>query len=141
MNKEILRIIIAGSRDFNDYALLRKETLRIIKESIGKINRENVTIVSGAAKGADTLGERFAREFGLSLQKFPAQWNKYGNSAGYRRNEQMADFAKAKNEENAENVHGMLIAFWDGKSPGTKHMIELAKNKKLDVYVVKYIEG
>ena len=60
------------------------------------------------------------------MEVFPANWNKFGKSAGFRRNEQMAEVADA------------LIAFWDGKSHGTKHMIEIMENKKLLVKVINY---
>lgn len=138
MENTIYRIIIAGGRDFDDYQMLRKEALDAIRRVFTKVDKNNTYIVSGRAKGADSLGERFADEFGLNKVEFPANWDKYGKSAGFRRNEQMADFAKGKNEENQENIKGLLIAFWDGKSHGTKHMIELAKNKKMPVEIIRY---
>lgn len=67
-------------------------------------------------KGADTLGERYAEEKNIEIVKMPADWDKFGKSAGYRRNESMAKIA----------TH--CICFWDGKSVGTKHMIDLCKN-------------
>ena len=83
-------------------------------------------IVSGGARGADSLGEKYSDEEGFDLEVYPAQWDKYGKRAGFRRNEQMAEVADA------------LIAFWDGKSHGTKHMIDIMNNKNLEVRVVKY---
>ena len=133
-----LRIIIAGGRDFADFDLLKKETNRIIKMIVEtKIPKEKVTIVSGCAKGADALGEKYATTYGLKLHKIPANWEKFGNRAGYLRNREMAKFVSGMDEE-VERPKGVLIAFWDGKSRGTKHMIETAKNFKLDVYVVGY---
>ena len=119
-----LRIIVAGSRTFNDYDLLESTLSDYLKEN------NNVTIISGAAKGADQLGERFARKYRYNLKYFPAQWDMYGKSAGPIRNRKMAEYA-------AEG-HGILFAFWDGNSRGTKSMIELAKKYGLEVYVVRY---
>lgn len=119
------RLIIAGSREFNDYSLLKSKVL----EYIG-IENNDITIVSGTARGADQLGERFALENNLNLVKMPANWNLYGKRAGYLRNNDMATFAAKEN--------GVLIAFWDGKSKGTKHMIDLAYRHKLTVYVVYF---
>ena len=86
----------------------------------------NVTIISGGATGADALGEQFAKENNLELIVVPANWEKYGRAAGPRRNAEMAEMADA------------LIAFWDGKSRGTKNMIETAEKKGLLVRVVNY---
>jgi hypothetical protein len=116
-----MRTIIAGGRDFAHYSLLEEE-LDFFRTSI----HSAVTIVSGGANGADRLGERYSNEKDLNLKVFPADWNKYGKSAGYRRNAEMADYSEA------------LIAFWDGKSKGTKHMIDLALERGLLVKVVKY---
>lgn len=134
-----LRIIIAGGRDFEDYGALKMETLAAIKEvnmkinGTDKINQNEITIISGCARGADSLGIRFAEDFHLQLEKFPAQWDKYGNKAGYLRNQEMAKFASS-----SEDAYGVLIAFWDGKSKGTNHMINIAKKVKLEVMVIDY---
>ena len=96
------------------------------------INKEDVRIVSGTANGADKFGEQYAEEYGLKLSRFPADWDKLGKRAGYVRNETMAKFAI----EDGNN--GILVAFWDGKSKGTKHMIELAKKYKLEVHIVYF---
>jgi hypothetical protein len=116
-----MKVIIAGGRNFNDYDKLRESCDNIL------INQEEVEVVSGTASGADTLGEKYAQEKGYKIEKFPAQWDLYGKSAGYKRNQQMAEYADG------------LIAFWDGKSKGTKHMIDIATNKGLKVRVVRYL--
>ena len=128
-----LRIIIAGSRDFNDYELLKKSAIEIItkKTMLPDLTR----IVSGGARGADTLGERFANEMGLEISRFIPDWDGLGKRAGYVRNAEMAKFAVEDDND------GMLIAFWDGKSKGTKHMIDLAKRYGLEVHVVNYKEN
>jgi hypothetical protein len=82
--------------------------------------------VSGNARGADSLGEKYAKDEGFDLEIYPAQWKKLGKQAGFRRNEQMAEVADA------------LIAFWDGESHGTKHMIDIMTNKGLPTKVINY---
>lgn len=113
-----MKLIVAGSRDFNDWDRLNL-TLRKIHERI-QINE----IVSGGARGADKLGERFASENGIPVISFIPDWDRYGKSAGFRRNVQMSEYGDA------------LVAFWDGKSPGTRSMIELANEKRLKVLVI-----
>ena len=131
-----MRVIIAGGRDFNDFKLLESNINKIFKQlsdekSISAcIDESNIEIICGKARGADTLGEQFAKEYKLSIKYFPADWNTYGKSAGYRRNAEMANYAKEDN--------GVLIAFWDGKSKGTKHMIDLSKSNNIRVFIVNY---
>ena len=122
-----MRVIIAGGRDFDNYTLLEKECYAIL---CGLGDKSDIEIVSGCANGADKLGERFANDFVLKVIKFPADWDTYGKSAGYKRNEQMAIYAKEQD--------GVLVAFWDGKSKGTKHMIDLARKHKLIVHIINY---
>jgi hypothetical protein len=117
------KVIIAGSRGFSNYKLLREQCNKFLRE---KRKTSNIIIVSGHARGADTLGEEYAQDEGLDLEIYLAQWDKFGKSAGYRRNEQMAEVADA------------LIAFWDGSSRGTKHMIDIMNKKNLLVRVVEY---
>ncbi|MDC7251016.1 MAG: hypothetical protein PQJ49_13970, partial [Sphaerochaetaceae bacterium] len=85
-----------------------------------------ITIVCGQARGADTLGEWYGKEKGYDIRYFPANWNLHGKKAGYLRNSEMADYADC------------LIAFWDGQSKGTEHMINLAKQKGLKIRIVNY---
>ena len=129
MNRLTFNVIIAGSRDFNDYELLKSKCIFLLQD---KMKQCNVQIVCGCARGADILGKQFAEEFGLKVLEYPADWEKYGKSAGYRRNKEMAKVADA------------LIAFWDGESRGTKHMIDLAKEYGLPtriIYYKKYIHS
>lgn len=123
----MIRIIVAGSRNFNNYSLLEQSLMDYIA---GNFDPNDIEIISGGARGADSLGERFARECQLKLKRFPADWDRYGKSAGYRRNAEMADYAKQET--------GVLFAFWDGQSRGTRHMINLATTKGLEVHVVKF---
>ena len=128
-----LRIIIAGSRDYNDYKYLKISMKNILERtSLEEVNK--IKIISGTANGADQLGERFAKQFKLEVIKFPAKWDLYGKHAGYIRNEEMAKYSME------DNNYGMLVAFWDGESRGTKHMINLANKHGLEVHVIKYKE-
>lgn len=122
-NKGKLRVIIAGSRGFNNYDLLKKECDAFF---VDKREIYDIVIISGGARGADKTGEKYAQDEGFALEIYPAQWKKFGKRAGYRRNEQMAEVADA------------LIAFWDGSSKGTKHMIDIMNEKNLLVRVVEY---
>lgn len=113
-----MKVIIAGSRLFNDYELLCS-----VCDNALSLQSE-VEIVSGTAKGADKLGEKYAEDRGYKVTQFPADWDKYGHYAGYKRNEEMAKYADA------------LIAFWDGFSRGTGLMISLAKQYELKIKIV-----
>lgn len=117
------KVIIAGGRHFGNYGLLKDKCEFFLQ---CKLKEYEVVIISGHAAGADTLGEHFAGERGLRCDVHPAAWEKYGKAAGYIRNREMAEQADA------------LIAFWDGSSRGTAHMINLAKSKGLKVAVVRY---
>ena len=98
------KLIIAGGRDFRDFNILCDKCERLLAH---KRNTHNIVIVSGTARGADQLGERYAVEKGFPILRFPADWLQYGKAAGPIRNRQMTDNADA------------LIAFWDGQSKGT----------------------
>jgi hypothetical protein len=116
-----VKIIIAGTRTFNDYELLKTKM-----DSFLANIKQDIEIVSGGAKGADSLGERYAAEKGYMIHKKLAEWDRYGKSAGYIRNEEMAKYADK------------CVVFWDGQSKGTKHMIDLAKKYGLDTRVIRY---
>lgn len=117
------RVIVAGSRFFNDKTLMFQK----LDEVIGAIN-DPVEIVSGHCRGADMLGEEYARQHNLPLITFPADWNKYGKKAGYIRNKHMAEYASKDN--------GVLVAFPIGESRGTTLMIALARTYRLRCIVV-----
>ncbi len=110
-----LRTIIAGSRTITNY--------HHVEKAIALSGFKPTEIVSGTARGVDQLGEIWAKNNNIPVAQYPADWDRYGKSAGYRRNEVMAKNADA------------LIAVWDGSSKGTVHMIELAKENGLKVYV------
>lgn len=117
-----MRVIIAGGRDFTDFAQLCERCDFYLKEQ----PKDSVIIISGRARGADALGEKYAQLRGYGVQYFPADWNKLGKRAGIVRNEQMGQIAD------------VLIAFWDKKSRGTSHMINFMKDQNKPVRVVNY---
>ncbi len=107
-----MKLAIVGSRDFDDYEFLKK-----------MIQYHPCTkIISGGARGADTLAKRYAVEHGIPLREFIPDWDTFGKSAGFRRNEQIV---KACDE---------LVVLWDGISRGTKHSLELAQDAGKPVY-------
>ena len=123
---EQARIIVAGGRDFDNYILL-SETLDVV---LKRYTLSEVSIVSGCCQGADTLGERYAKEHGIPVVRFPADWQAYGKAAGPLRNRKMAEYAS--------EGEGVLVAFWDGKSRGTASMIRLAEKYGLETKIITY---
>jgi len=118
-----MRVIVAGSRDNVSQADIDHAI-----EASGWV-KEITVVVSGAARGADRMGENWAKRNGVAIDSRPANWDKHGKSAGYKRNQEMADNADA------------LIAVWDGVSRGTKHMIDIAKDKKLRTFIYNLKDG
>ena len=115
-----MKLAVVGSRGFTDYEILS----RVIDE-LRKVY-EITTIVSGGAKGADTLAEKYASDHGLELDIFPAKWKELGKKAGYARNHDIwnnSDFG---------------VAFWDGQSKGTAHSFAIAKNQNKKLFVFNY---
>ena len=123
--QEASRVIIAGGRDFDDYEYMSTKLNELLKDQ-NMFNNKAIKVISGMAKGADTLGIRYADEHKLTKILFPANWKVYPHIAGFLRNNDMLSIA----------TH--LITFWDGKSSGTKHMIEIAKMKGIPVWVFEY---
>lgn len=113
-----MKIIIAGSRNFYDYEFL--------KQKMKELNLEITELVCGEARGADSLGKRWALENNIPIKSFYPDWDRYGNSAGMIRNHEMGDYAD------------YLVAFWDGKSRGTKDMIfymqQIGKHGEVIIY-------
>jgi hypothetical protein len=109
-----MKLAIVGSRTFNNYELLKKEIDIFLIENDIFVD----LIISGGAKGADSLGEQYAKEYNIPTQIFYPDWDKYGKKAGYLRNIDIV-----KNSD-------IVIAFWDGSSPGTKSSIDLATKEK-----------
>lgn len=136
--KEIFRVVIAGGRKFSDYKLLCRSLDSVLREVV---KTKEIRIVSGKAKGADSLGERYAKARGYKVEEYKANWRdltakpcivrtnahgKYNAAAGGIRNEEMAKNSDA------------TVAFWDGISTGTKDMIKLTEKYNNLLKVVKY---
>lgn len=112
-----MKMIIAGGRDFKD--------LRALSRFMETLKRPPSEVVCGMARGADLTGKRWADGRRIPVKEFPARWEQ-GKAAGFHRNTRMAEHADA------------LLAFWDGISNGTSHMIEEAERLGLYVKVVYY---
>jgi hypothetical protein len=121
VKKEGIVLAIVGSRGFTNYGLVKEKMAKFIKD-VGPVSK----IVSGGANGADSLGVKWAQENKVDYHVHRPDWNKYGNSAGYKRNELIVADAD------------MVLAFWDGQSKGTKHTLDIAKEAGKKRYVVRY---
>ena len=113
-----MKIGVVGSRGFNDYKLL--------KDTLDKYLPEATVVVSGGAKGADSLGERWANENGLETLIYLPNWDKHGKQAGFIRNFEIIESSD------------IIIAFWDGMSKGTEHTIYNAENDGKEVIIVYF---
>ena len=114
-----MKVAIIGSRTFNDYELVCK--------TIKELKLETMThMVSGGAKGADSLGKRYAKEHNIPCIIYKPDWNTHGKSAGFLRNKDII------------NACDIVVAFWDGKSKGTEHSIMLAKRNIKQVYIINF---
>ena len=116
----MFKVIVAGGRDFSDYQFLSSTLDRLLSR------KTDVEIVSGAARGADSLAIRYAGERLIPLRKFPADWERDGNYSGYKRNVVMARYADA------------CVCFWDGHSRVTADMIRLANEYGFELRVIRY---
>ena len=119
--KKDFKLVVAGTRYFNNYALVASKLDVYLAD---KLDKYNVTIICGDAQGADAMGLAYASNHGLKVEHFPAEWGKFGSAAGPIRNKKMAQNADA------------VIVFWDGKSPGTKNMIKNAKAEGLPCTII-----
>lgn len=118
--KPRVRVAIIGSRGFNDPRLVAS-TMNSVLEKY-----EVTEVVSGGAHGADTLGEQWAKAHGIPTRVFLADWNRFGKSAGIRRNHDIIAGCD------------LCVAFWDGASRGTAHSLGLARDAGKRILVVRY---
>lgn len=116
----MIKVIVAGGREFSDYALLSSKLDKILS------NQNQVTVICGGASGADALGELYARKSGHSVEYHHAKWKLHGNSAGPIRNKLMASVADA------------CVVFWDGASTGSLSMIREAKRAGIPLRIIRY---
>jgi len=117
-----INIAIVGSRTFDDY-----NRMKSVMDTFIDIHKEKeICIVSGGARGADLLGERYAKESGLEFKCFPADWGKHGRVAGFVRNK---DIVKESDR---------IVAFWNNKSSGTKNTLDEAERNDIPSYIVSF---
>lgn len=110
-----MRLGVIGSRSFKNYDAM-VECLSIF---------DNITeIVSGGARGADSIAERYAETHAIPLTIYEADWFTYGKSAGVIRNKKIVDGSD------------VVVAFWDGESKGTKYTIDLCRKNRVPCHVV-----
>lgn len=125
-----VRIIVTGSRDIRHYSTIAKE----LDAYISKLPIDTkIVFVIGSCPGADMYGERYAYEHDIDIQEFPMERDKYGNRAVKVRNTRMTNYATS------DGAKGVLFAFWNGKSEGTRDIIKQTKNQGMKVY--KYLVG
>lgn len=120
-NEDMFKIIVAGSREFKDYPLLKKKLDVMLKHKQDKI----IVIVSGMARGADSFGIKYAREKGYYWAEFPADWTTLGG--GYARNVDMANFSEA-----------CVVFMKKEGTKGSQHMIDIAEERGLQLRVIHY---
>lgn len=113
-----MKVLVAGSRSFKDYDKLSK-----VLDELGDIDE----IVSGEANGADALGSKYGLENGIKVKSFIPDWKGIGNGAGYARNKEMANYLDKDKD--------FAIIFWDGKSRGSKHMIDICASMDIECKV------
>lgn len=118
-----IKLIIAGGRDFTNETLAR-ERLQAMEEM--GLFPNGVELICGMAKGADSVGCTIFRMADLTIHAFKPDWDGLGKRAGFVRNAEMG------------NVADMALIFWDGKSKGTKHMIDYMERMGKPVYLVEY---
>lgn len=117
-----MKLAVVGGRDFDNYDLVQDAVLTLgITYGVC-----DFIIISGGARGADALAKKLAQCWNYPYIEFPADWEKWGKRAGYIRNH---DIVEACDK---------LIAFWDGKSKGTKHSIDLAEKAGKLYQIVRY---
>ena len=118
-----MKLIVAGGRNFVNTQVMITVLMDLVEK--GKID-PNPELVCGMARGADMLAYSLWANHNMKIHTFPADWKTHPRSAGYIRNAEMGNFAD------------VLVAFWDGKSRGTKHMIDIMQRLNKPVYVVRY---
>ena len=131
----MLSLIIAGTRTFDDYRFFRDKCNHLLKNylkfDIGKYRyNPQIEIISGCAEGTDSMAIDYAIYNFIKYKEFKPDWEKHGKRSGILRNIEMRDYA-------IRNGNGALLAFFDGKSKGTSHMIEISEEAGMNVRVVR----
>jgi len=120
----MIKLIVAGCRDYNNKTDFEEVLSRKTVDLLVSFPDQQIEIVSGGATGADAMAKGFAKLYQYEYKEFPADWKQHGKAAGPIRNQQMAEYG----------TH--LLAFWDGKSKGTRDMINKARIRRLKVDIV-----
>ena len=123
-------LLVVGSRSLTMYSLIETYLNRLVQE---RLQGYDIVVVSGGAKGVDTMAERWADNYGYKKVIMPANWETEGNSAGFKRNVRMHQFI-------AEKEHKLVVAFWDGVSTGTAHNFELCTKYNNELVVINLKE-
>ena len=120
-----MRVLVCGDRNWTDCERVRIELLNLWNQ-----HKEGLIVIEGEARGADTCAAIAARKEGFNLERYPAEWNKYGKAAGHIRNQQMLD----------EGTPNLVLAFHDNleQSKGTKHMVGIARKAGIEVRVITH---
>lgn len=126
LNESLMRVIVAGGRDYGKAGGEPERLYDDLDRLRERHAERELEIVSGCARGADTLGERWAQERGVPVAHFPADWDRYGKAAGFIRNRVMAWYG----------TH--LVAYWDECSRGTRDMLDTAKAEGLPCWLRRY---
>lgn len=128
MDEKVFYLLIAGSRKFLDYLLFCQIVDFCLQSLIQQGYR--IVIVSGGAKGTDSMAERYGKDREYEVKVFLADWNRFGNSAGFVRNREMHQYI-------SQFRHRACLCFWSitENSRGTKQNFSLAMGKtQLEVY-------
>lgn len=123
-----MRILVAGSRSIENKGLVHK----YLDQLLSHYNKENITIITGGARGIDKIAKEWADNRGIKNIVMPAEWDVHGKSAGYKRNVRMHEWL-------ADDDERLCLCFWDGKSKGTAHNFELAKKHGTKLIVYKTV--
>jgi hypothetical protein len=110
-----MRVLVCGSRSWDDAAEIAEALKRLPRGS---------TVIHGGARGADQLAGTVAAKLGFEVEVYPADWSAYGKRAGFIRNMEMIDTQPDR-----------VVAFWDGRSTGTKHTLDLARRAEIEVEI------
>ena len=120
-------LLVVGSRSLTIYTIIENYLNSLVAE---RLSEYDIVLVSGGAKGVDTLAERWADNNGYEKVIMLADWEKEGRSAGFKRNVRMHQFI-------ADKEHRLVVAFWDGISKGTAHNFELCKQYDNELLVIR----
>ncbi len=124
-------LLVAGSRTFTDAVTMENALNHLLAK---KVQTHRIVIVEGGAKGADTLAREYAERHGFEVQEFPAHWDVYGQSAGYRRNAEMHAFL-------TKYPNRACLCFWDGSSKGTADNFERCKQSHTSLRIYNFAQN